>query len=320
MAIINHISEGNTLAKISTIAEHPLPAKNNLSAVVAPTINDDSVSNYQVGSVWRNSVTGFSYICTDATKGAAVWESLGSTIDSNTIVSARGYGYSTIPVIDVSGSTVDINFNSGDIQILNMPENDVSGSFSNPRVGSFVLIVNHASGEHVIALPNAYFLGEAGPTVKSVILTAGGATPYVDKTVFSIIYDGTNYHISASTPATIVSARSFIYPSINTIPDATNIDLNFASGDIQELAMTTNTTISYVNSSIGGFTLIVQHHTSNAYDLTFPIGYFVGVAGKTAVTKSIVAKNPGGGAYGKTIFNIIYDGTDYYVSEAPLWA
>lgn len=40
---------------------------------VAPTALDDETLGYQVHSLWRDTAGGDTYICTDATTGAAVW-------------------------------------------------------------------------------------------------------------------------------------------------------------------------------------------------------------------------------------------------------
>lgn len=52
--------------------------QNNLNATSAPTVNDDSTVGYSEGSLWvwplgANSIGYGTWICTDATPGAAVW-------------------------------------------------------------------------------------------------------------------------------------------------------------------------------------------------------------------------------------------------------
>lgn len=46
---------------------------NNFTAVVDPTVNDDSLLGYQVGSQWANTVTETYWVCINATPGAALW-------------------------------------------------------------------------------------------------------------------------------------------------------------------------------------------------------------------------------------------------------
>jgi hypothetical protein len=47
--------------------------KNNLSAVAAPVVGDDSVDGYAAGSMWYNQATNTLYVCESASVGAAVW-------------------------------------------------------------------------------------------------------------------------------------------------------------------------------------------------------------------------------------------------------
>lgn len=67
------VSKKTALDSILALADIPqgLRPLNNLAAVAAPTVTDDSDSGYSVGSLW-----GFGdnlYKCTDASVGAAVW-------------------------------------------------------------------------------------------------------------------------------------------------------------------------------------------------------------------------------------------------------
>lgn len=48
--------------------------KQNLIAVVAPGVSDDSVAGYAVGSTWVDISADKSYMCVDATAAAAVWK------------------------------------------------------------------------------------------------------------------------------------------------------------------------------------------------------------------------------------------------------
>lgn len=50
--------------------------KSNLSAAVAPTVNDDSGAGYAIGSTWIDTVADDIYMATDVTVGAALWRKL----------------------------------------------------------------------------------------------------------------------------------------------------------------------------------------------------------------------------------------------------
>ena len=47
--------------------------KSNLSAVVAPTVNDDTGAGYAIGSRWIDVTADKEYVCLDVTAAAAVW-------------------------------------------------------------------------------------------------------------------------------------------------------------------------------------------------------------------------------------------------------
>lgn len=50
---------------------------NNFTAIVAPTINNDSSQGYEIGSEWIDTVTDTKFNCVDATVAAAVWKQAG---------------------------------------------------------------------------------------------------------------------------------------------------------------------------------------------------------------------------------------------------
>lgn len=57
--------------------------KNNYSATVDPTVNDDADDSYSVGSSWVNTSTERAYVCLDTTVGAAVWKEITPIAQAN---------------------------------------------------------------------------------------------------------------------------------------------------------------------------------------------------------------------------------------------
>lgn len=62
--------------------------KDNLTAIVDPTVNDDALAGYTAESRWINIMSGEAFILVDATAGSALWESITDNIAD--IVSSAG--------------------------------------------------------------------------------------------------------------------------------------------------------------------------------------------------------------------------------------
>lgn len=67
-------------------------AQNNFTAVVDPTVNDDTTLGYSTGSMWENTATNPKkvFFCRDATDGAADWLELGAQVDTSTFLLLDG--------------------------------------------------------------------------------------------------------------------------------------------------------------------------------------------------------------------------------------
>lgn len=69
---ISNAANARTTLGIDDIATK----KSNLSAAVAPTVNEDSGDGYGIGSLWIDTSADNVYIATDVTVGAALWRLL----------------------------------------------------------------------------------------------------------------------------------------------------------------------------------------------------------------------------------------------------
>ena len=80
--------DATTGAAVWTAVTAP-SVQNNPTAVVAPTVNDDSGTGYSIGSYWFDTVTSTLYIAQSVGVGAAVWDAVGgSSTDELVAVSA----------------------------------------------------------------------------------------------------------------------------------------------------------------------------------------------------------------------------------------
>ena len=69
-----------TLSSLLTFLAAYFPkAKPNLTATTDPGVGDDTADGYGIGSLWINTTTPEAFLLLDATAGAAVWSSLGSS-------------------------------------------------------------------------------------------------------------------------------------------------------------------------------------------------------------------------------------------------
>lgn len=68
-------------------------AKANLTAVAAPTVNDDTTAGYSIGSIWIDTATDTVYVCADATAGAAVWKDLSTSGGGGLLEDNQGVNY-----------------------------------------------------------------------------------------------------------------------------------------------------------------------------------------------------------------------------------
>jgi hypothetical protein len=71
--IVTAQSGDYTADQITETATKYFAIKHNRTAIIPPTVNDDSSLNYSVGSEFFDSVAGIAYVCQDASVGAAVW-------------------------------------------------------------------------------------------------------------------------------------------------------------------------------------------------------------------------------------------------------
>ena len=56
----------------------------NFAATAAPTVNDDNVAGYSVGSLWVDTTNDEAYIAVDVSTGAAVWQEISTESELNT--------------------------------------------------------------------------------------------------------------------------------------------------------------------------------------------------------------------------------------------
>lgn len=105
----------------------------------APTINDDSTQDFSIGSIWLDDVSGFVWMCTDATIASAVWVLINSNSVLNYVISGSSGG-SISPVSGtgaVTNFSVNLTTTGNPVEIRVIPDGSSNASvFGNFNTGS----------------------------------------------------------------------------------------------------------------------------------------------------------------------------------------
>ena len=99
-------SDGAYIVDENGYIKGPFSRKNNYTAIIPPTVNDDIDLGYEAGSRWIDTVTNSVYECLNNTSGAAIWVLINREYYDITYVEKEGSKYTTIQsAIDSVGST-----------------------------------------------------------------------------------------------------------------------------------------------------------------------------------------------------------------------
>lgn len=170
---------GTAASEVSTHAAltegvHGL-VKNNLSATVAPTVNDDETAGYAVKSIWMDQTNGKIYQCMDATAGAAVWKAL----------TASGSGINYHDYGTITGGTLTIDAGSYDYVKATIGANTTISFTGWSGAGEVTLeLVN--GGAYTLTWPSglkidsggSFSLTSSGTDILEFLTPDGGTTIY----------------------------------------------------------------------------------------------------------------------------------------------
>jgi hypothetical protein len=169
---------------------------------VADKVNFDSDTSAPGSAPTK---TGDRFVNT-SDKDAYVAVGTGATADWRKVIHGDADGNFEIPankqlyfeamktITAPTGTTFTMNFNDGNVQFVDLEAvtGNVTASFSNPKVGTYILIVEHDSTARTLTFPTAYLVGVTGTSTTAFSMGAGGTF----RTMFTIAYDGTNYYIT----------------------------------------------------------------------------------------------------------------------------
>jgi hypothetical protein len=142
--------------------------KQNLSATVAPTANDDSGDGYVVGSTWIDTVTGNAYIATDVTTGAAVWDLTNSSGAGDVVGPASATDGAVVLYDGTTGKLLKDSTAAGVRSLLNVEDGaDVTDATNVAASGAVMDSDFTIDGGFLVGTAAGTFAEESGATART---------------------------------------------------------------------------------------------------------------------------------------------------------
>lgn len=222
-------------------------AKKNLSSSTNPTVNDDTLDGYGVGSIWVNQLLGRVFFAVDVSSGAAVWMEVTSRFNNLTALTNPavtddeddGYGVGSLWINNSTQRTfiaIDVSSGAAVWQGISYPAStlvvDASGRLLLGRSSAVAAKANVTAGIQSLATDNragglaGRFSADALPAqytfAKSRHATVGSHTVVQNSDSLGILSfqgsDGTDFEVGANieaiidgTPANNVMPTSLVF-------------------------------------------------------------------------------------------------------------
>jgi len=140
-----------TFGNINSQAEYA--GKNNLAAVVAPVVTDDSASDYEIGSTWVDTVAKKEYVCVDDSVGAAVWKETTTTATPGGTVTTDN----TLWVAESGGTA-----HGSRTTEISDPYDTIAGALGDALSGDNVMVLAGTYAESGLTVPAGVSLRSQG--------------------------------------------------------------------------------------------------------------------------------------------------------------
>lgn len=98
------LTSAQSQAKLSAL--NPIDIQHNFSATTDPTVGDDDTAGYSIGSRWINTTSETTFVCLDASSGAASWQLV--VLASGNDTSAYFEAYDAAGGTAVGGTLTDL--------------------------------------------------------------------------------------------------------------------------------------------------------------------------------------------------------------------
>lgn len=242
----------------------------NNTAIVAPTVTDDSSAGYAVDSKWFDKLTGTLYTCEDATVGAAVWTAIVSATPGTLDVQLNGSTVenpvNTINIIAPSGTVTNPAPGVVDIDMSGFGAGGSGVSQGKPM--SFYGKIGLSSGNSV----NGYHDTEAVFSANSTSFYLADPTGNSQERDFQtdwagaefvkghVLLNGYLYLLLTRTSAT---AESRVYRY-----DATNLSLGGTLVTFSGATLGTNVNMTMTSNGVNFFFTFDTGNSANAYEIS----------------------------------------------------
>jgi len=201
--------------------------KNNLTAVINPTVTDDSSLGYAVGSRWIDVTSPEEFVCIDATIGAAIWLSTTAN-EINTTSNAGGIGLalpksgSDFPFkgLDATSSKITLTSNLTtigiDVNEANLTLNNISGTLSVIKGGTG--LTSYVTGDLLYASGTTSIGTISDITTGNVLLSGGvGVAPLWGKVDLTSMITGVLPIVRGGTNLTAYTTGDIVYASATNV-------------------------------------------------------------------------------------------------------
>ena len=203
----------------SEILTDAILAKANFTSTVNPTVNDDELSGYTVGSIWMNQATNKMFVLKNQTTGAAIWSEI-LTINSNKIgigITAPSYNLHIYNGnFGLSGTVDDVSENTANIRKTFNVTKSASLTYNGLYIVPYINITNDITNS-----------GRVTALYLDMLRNRSGDSGYIgtldDLSSVIIVYGHNN--TAAISPITITAYGMKIVPYIKTGTITTMYDI-----------------------------------------------------------------------------------------------
>jgi len=266
-----------TVLEIPTATVTNTSVANNLAAIVAPTVTDDSAAGYTVGSTWIDVVADKTYICVDSTSTSAIWHQIdgaGGLQDNLTAIIAPTATDDASTGYSVGSTWIDVTANQSylcvDSTATTAIWNQIGGA-----IASTPQLLHYAGLSYLASSANTGFPYSAiFDTINAE--SFGATTDLVTNSItvsrsgkYSVSMGATFRSLSSAKTTTMQiggvnsSIRAFTTAGANS-PNAANTTgvISLSAGDVLTVVITSATTESDVNVA-GTYLSITEVPTQN---------------------------------------------------------